>query len=123
MAAMKKINYTVFFRDGTVKQDTQMSWSAISTEKEVEYFGGKKRVIALAGLKKLIMRYEEIEAIVDVPEDCEVYQAYRSRMDFMNNGQMGGQVIGVCVGIVKNGEVIEERFLNGLEGRQYGIRK
>ena len=109
--------------DDSVVLESDKAWSTISQIKSVEYFGGKKTVyVCTLSVKRIEMFHDGLETSIDIPEGCEVYQAIRSMTDFMPTGGSTSKTHGRCVGIVKDGKVIEERFLNGVLGEVQGVK-
>ena len=108
--------------DGSQKDDRTFSWSSVSNRRLVDYFGKKKTVFTcFLPVRKVDAYHDGLETSIEIPEDCEVYQAFRSRAAF-NAGQSQNDVVGRCIGIVRNGAVIEERFLNGVNNEVQGVR-
>lgn len=116
--------FILTFQDDSVISEMDCNWSDISSTKIVSYFGGKKTVaICDHSVKSIILKHEEMEHNLEIPEGCEVYQAIRAETNFLNNGQKKERINGRVLGIVCEGEVIEEYFLNGVEGRIMGMKK
>lgn len=113
----------VVFVDGSERDEKDTSWAAISDRVEVEYLGGQKTVHLLKfPVKHISVSHGDLKAEIEVPEGVQVYQAIRG--ETMLNGQgKNSQVLGRIIGLVKDGSVIEERFINVMEGRVMGMRK
>ncbi len=117
-------HFEVEFHDNSTRHESDTSWSDMSHEKDVSYMGGTKRVrISAHPIKKITITHNELSITIDVPKDCDVYQAIRSETIFLNGGERIDRVLGRVVGLVKEGEIIEERFLDSRTGEITGFRK
>lgn len=115
--------FSVHFRDGTEKNEASSRWADFSEMKIVDYFGKKKQVfLSKIPIDKIYVRHKNLEIDLKVPEDCEVYQAIRAEIIFQQDGKKFERILGRCVGLVKNGAVIEERFINVLQNEVNGLR-
>lgn len=115
--------FTAHFTDGSSVTEHDTNWSDFSETKVCEYFGGKKTVlISKHPIKKLHVKHGSLEHFVDVPKDCDVYQAVRSESLFISEQERKDIVLGRVIGLVKDGKVIEEYFLNGMENRVLGMK-
>ena len=115
--------FTVFFRDGSNISEKECNWSAIASEVRVKYQDWNKTVIrCIYPVKKITINHGELYTEIEVPEDCEVYQAIRGQATILGN-RNDRQILGRAVGLIKDGEVVEERFLNGSENITQGWRK
>lgn len=116
--------FKVVFKDGSERTEQDMNWSFISERKTVSYFGGKKTVhLSVFPVRRIEVFHEGLHTAIDVPKDCNAYQAVRGETIVVPNVQRNDRVLGRIIGIVKDGEVIEERFLNALSNKVEGIRK
>ena len=115
--------YIVTFEDGSTRNEKNTNWSAFSEVREVEYFGHKKQVaLSKFRIAKIEVFHGELHTELEVPAGCRVYQAMYSESVFVPNGNRLDTLNGRGVGIVKNGTVIEERFLNARQHEVNGIR-
>lgn len=115
--------FEIEFEDGSSVREHEVNWSDISEQVRVEYFGNKKTVMLCTfPVKKITLNHGELQESVEIPEGCRGYQAVRGVTAVQTNGSGSSEVAGRIVGIVKDGVVIEERFLNGLEGRVFGTK-
>ena len=115
--------FQITLQDGSIKSEKDILWSEISRKEKVDYFSGKKTVyVCTLPVKEIKIYYDELEALIDVPEGCQVYQAIRARADYLG-GEVKGIIVGKCVGIIRDGVIIEERFLNGVEHEVQGMKK
>ncbi len=116
--------FIIKFQDGSMITEHECNWSELSETKVVNYFGGKKTIaVCIHPVKTLRIEHGEMTHTIEIPENCEVYQAIRAETNFMSNGIKKDKINGRVVGLVKDNEVIEEYFLNGLEGRIMGMKK
>lgn len=114
--------FEVAFVDGSVVTEKEVNWSDMAVIRRVRYFGGTKTVfVSKLHLACITVYHEGMEAHVDVPEGCEGYQAIRSEARLID-GRKEQRIIGRVVGIVKDGEVIEEQFINEVEHTVLGTR-
>lgn len=113
--------FVAILENGDVIHERDTAWSSISKYKTVKYFGMKKEVLASKlPIRHLEIHHEGLEVLMDIPPGCQVYCAFRSQMSLTATHK---KLLGRCVGIIRNGEVIEERFLNGSEQQVLGMRK
>ncbi len=116
--------FSLQLKDNSSHSEKDTSWAEISERREVNYFGSKKIVhVCSQSIKKIVVSHENIETSIDVPNECEVYQSVRAETIFTNNSEKETRILGRIIGIVKDGEVIEERFINGLEKKVEGLKK
>ncbi len=116
--------FSVLFKDGTTRTEHDTNWSEMSEVVAVKYFGGIKTVLlATVPIHKISVLHGKMHTEIEVPKDCRVYQAIRSESSLGMDGKATHRIVGRVVGLVKNGEVIEERFLDGNEGGVRGLKK
>lgn len=107
--------FTVVFIDGSIITEHEYNWSSIASEVRVKYKNGNKTVYrCIYPVSKITINHGELETEIEVPEGYEVYQAIRGQATILG-GKNSRQILGRCVGLIKDGEVVEERFLNGSE--------
>lgn len=115
--------FTLTFRDGSVVTEKEVQWSTICEMRKVDYFGGKKVVfVCTLPVAHISVCHDNIEVSMDVPEGCEVYQAATSEALLINGGRRD-RVLGRVIGIVKGGEILEERIADGQEHSAQGMKK
>ena len=113
--------FTILLKDGSSLKNCD--WGSISTQKRVKYQDGFKTIFSCnLNVLKIKIELGELETEIEVPDDYEVYQAIRGQTTFLN-GESDKQILGRVVGLVKDGEVVEERFLNLPENIISGWRK
>lgn len=116
--------FRVVFLDGSEIDEMNTNWSLLSEKKVVKYFGKEKVVHSCKYPVKSIEAFHEgLNKKIEIPEGCEAYQAIRGDTILILNYKRLDRVIGRIIGFVKNGEVIEEYFLNGLSNNVEGIKK
>lgn len=116
--------FSVIFEDGSEVTEKDTNWSTFSEKKEVDYFSNKKVVkVSKYPVKLLKCFHEGIEASIEVPKDCQAYQAIRSETLIIQGAERKNRIIGRVIGIVKGDEVIEELFLNGIQFKVEGFKK
>jgi hypothetical protein len=116
--------FIAWLEDGSSFTEAEVNWSEISKLERVDYFGMKKQVMVCTfPVKRVRVFHEGLVTEIEIPEDCSAYQAIRSGLNLVPSREPKPRVLGRCIGIVKNGEVIEERFLNGVQGEVLGMRK
>lgn len=113
----------VEFLDGSHRNEKDASWAGASERTTVDYFGTQKTVHLLKHhIKSITVTHGDLQETIEIPEGVQVYQAIRSESMLMKEGDQS-RIVGRIIGLVKDGVVIEERFINALEGRITGIRK
>lgn len=116
-------HFTVHFTDGSFVCEKDCNWSDISEDITCKFGNGTKLVkTCIHPVQKITIKHGTLETKIDVPDGCKVYQAIRAEAFFTGTGETKNTTIGRVVGIVRDDIVIEERFLNGLEGEIIGIR-
>lgn len=114
--------FEVIFADGSWLSERDINWSSISAEIRVGYFGGTKTVyVCTLPVARIEVNHRDMLASLDVPPGCQVYQAVRSETVIMG-GRKENRVVGRIIGIVRDGEVIEEQFANEVENEVLGTR-
>lgn len=116
--------FSLVFEDGSEISERETTWGFLCEKKEVDYLGGRKIVnFSKFPVKEIRCSFEGLEAKIEVPNGCQVYQSIRSETLIIPNSQRKDRIIGRIIGIIKDGEVIEEQFLNGLQFKIEGFRK
>lgn len=117
----ERSHFEVTFTDGSVVTERDSNWSSFSAETVVRLFGVHKRVmLCVHPIKSIKIVHNGLETHIDVPEGCQVYQAFKSRTSLVESGK--SEILGRTVGLVRDGEIIEERFLNATTRQVVGIR-
>lgn len=116
--------FEIIFPDASRISEHDVNWSSISQKKQCAYFGNKKLChVCTLPVKRIEAWHDGLHSFIDVPEGCEVYQAVRGDTLIIPNYERTDRVIGRVIGIIKDNEVIEEHFLNGLMYSVEGLRK
>jgi len=117
--------FEVVFSDDSTVDERTVNWSAISEENTVTYMGALKLVMVCKfPVKTIRIVHDSLTTDVTVPEGCGVYQAFKSESLFNSKGEkILDRINGRIVGLVKDGEVIEERFLDGRGNQVIGFKK
>lgn len=116
--------FEVTFKDGSTISEKEANWSSFSTKKTVDYFG-RNFVFYVSNhpVKSIRVVLNDLEArIDDVPDGAEVYQFMRSLRTVAKDTDKTA-LIGRGIGLIKDGAVIEERFINAYEHKIQGMRK
>ena len=121
----EQTHFEVIFFDGSIANEQDTNWSSFSQEKNVKYQGGTKTVyVSNLPIKSITITHGELKTSIDIPEGHEVYQACKSESIFGPNGEkMLDRINGRVVGLIKDNEVIEERYLDGRGHQILGFRK
>lgn len=115
--------FHVHFKDGSDRTEHDLNWSEMSEKVVVDFFGQQKVVaISVHPIVKLRVKHGELETEIEVNSGEKIYQAMTSQAIYRNNGTTSNKVIGRIVGKVKDGKVIEERFIDGRTGEITGLR-
>ncbi len=118
--------FEVYFKDGSMVSEKNTNWSALSEEANVKIMGGTKTVfLSTKDVASMKVYHKGLETDIAVPEGCRIYQSIKGMASFMSTGQRmdNNTAIGRFVGIVKDGEVIEERYLDGQGNNVIGFKK
>lgn len=115
--------FEIKFADGSSRKEIDTNWSSFCQEKEVDFFGKKKRVrVSRFKASEITIRHGKLETTIFLNDDEEVYQSTLSQTTFYPGGMKQDRILGRIVGIVKNDKVIEERFLSSTTNEILGIR-
>jgi hypothetical protein len=115
--------FRVFFADGSSVCESEANWSDMSEEVIVGYFGSQRLVrLCTQPVVRIEAEHGGITDGIDVPEGGRVYQSIRGQAFILANGRQD-RIVGRYIGIVKDGEVIEEKYLDGLQLEVRGMRK
>ena len=74
-------------------------------------------------IKHIKVVHSGLETEFDVPDDCRVYQSVHGNSTYIPGGAATHSTVGRFVGLIKNNRIIEERFLNAVEGIVVGFRE
>lgn len=117
--------FEVQFVDGSKVDERDVNWSSISEERTVRILGGSKTAFVCKHPVDLVrIVHDGLSTEIDVPDGCEVYQSIKGETVMMSTGErISKSTLGRFVGIVKDGEVIEERYLDGQGNQVIGFKK
>jgi hypothetical protein len=117
-------HFEITLSDGSRIDEENISWATISDKTTVKYFGEYK-VAHLCNLPvtRIEVWHEGLYASLDVPDGSRAYQSIRSDTLIIPGVKRSDRVIGRLIGLVKDGEVIEELFLNGIQYEVQGMKK
>ena len=116
-------HFTVVFADGSVHSEHDTNWSDISTQITVDFFGKQKTAfVCTHPVSKIKISHGTLETEINVPEGCQVYQSIRASALFTPGKDTEHAIVGRTVGLVKDGVVIEEQFLDATADEVIGIR-
>lgn len=116
-------HFTLHFQDGSSVSEQDTNWSDVGETTVCGYFGGKKTVCLSKYLvNKIHIRHGLLEKELNVPVGHRVYQAIRTETLFSPGQKNMSRVVGRCVGLVKDGQVVEEYFLDGVRNEVSGVR-
>jgi hypothetical protein len=97
------------------------NWSDISEQKLVKYNDSNKTVyVCNLEVEKITIKLEDLETTIKIPEGYEVYFAKRAQI---TSNQREEVLVGLIAGLIKDGEVVEERFINNIAHEIMGFRK
>lgn len=114
--------FHAIFSDGSYALETNTNWSDISKEMLVDCMGTPKIVyVCTLPISSLIISHGNLQTRMDINPGEFVYQSIRSRVSVAGDGESRNEIAGRVVGKVKNGIVIEERFLDGHTGEILGF--
>lgn len=115
--------FEVTFSDGSVLTEKNSNWSSFSTKKAFDYFGNSRDLyVSNYSIKKIRIFLAGMSTVIDAPNDCYVYQFIRSDR-LLARDIDSSTIVGRGIGLVKDGSVVEERFISALENRVMGMRK
>lgn len=111
------------FTDGSLITEKDVNWSDVSEQKTVTLLGKNKLAyICKYPVDFIRVTHDGLVSEVDIPDDCEVYQAFKSEALFAGGVKISDLILGRIIGIVKDGIVIEERFLDGRGNQIIGFK-
>jgi hypothetical protein len=115
--------FTITLGDKSEHREHDVCWRDISEAKFVKYDGASKRVhVCKFPIKKVVVQHGDLKVSLDVKKGQEVYQSVCARTSFAVGQKPRNKVIGRKVGIVKDGVVVEEYFLDVENNTVSGIK-
>lgn len=116
-------HFHLTFHDDSEIKEHDANWSSMSEHRTVEYRDGKKAVMLLTQRAKHIKIIHDGQSLdLDVPDGHDVYQFTRAETFLVPHKEKQTRIIGRGLGFIKNNKIVEEYFLNGLEGITQGFR-
>lgn len=116
--------FHVTFHDDSEAKEMDTNWRDFSELKRVKYKTGTKSVMVSSHrIKHISMYHNDRQLDLDVPEVHDVYQAVRSETLFVPRQDKQTRITGRVVGFIKDGEVVQEIFMNGLQDSILGWKK
>ena len=120
----KNTYWSITLSDGTIVTELQKSWKDYSTLMLVKYFDSNKQVyLSNVTIASITVVLNKLTTTIDVPSDCRVYQSIMNETSQLQDGESRTTIVGRLLGLVKNGEVVEERFLNSFANEITGFKK
>jgi hypothetical protein len=115
--------FAVEFTDKSKIDESMADWSDMAEEQIVKY-GDRIKTVRLCTypVSKITIYHKGMETTIAVPKDCRAYQSIKAETVFKPDGSKIDRVLGRLVGIVKNNEVIEERFIDELQNNIIGFK-
>ena len=113
--------FHVVFSDGSEAKEHDTNWSDISEETAIEHLNGSVKLVMLSKhpTKTLTVHCAGLSSSLDLQEGDRVYQAIRSVASANGTHKNVGRI----VGIVRDGRMVEERFLSSEQGQVFGLRQ
>lgn len=116
--------FEVTFEDGSMRDERDLNWSEISAQRTVAYKDSNRAVFECnQKVKHMKIVHNDLVTEFDVPDDCTLFQSVHSTAIYSPGGGAAHRVVGRYVGLIKNDRIIEERFLNEVEGIVSGFRE
>jgi hypothetical protein len=115
--------FVVVFTDGSERTEHSTNWSALSEDQYVQ-FGDRKKVVRVSihPIRKITIHHGELETTISAEDGEDIYQSFTSSTTHQSDGSTVEKLIGRKVGRVKNGVVIEERFIDARTSEITGLK-
>ncbi|MGH2639025.1 MAG: hypothetical protein ACRDF4_07070, partial [Rhabdochlamydiaceae bacterium] len=115
--------FHVHFTDGSDRKEHDLNWTDVAEQAVVEFFGQQKVVfLSMHPVKRLKVVHNDLTTELEVGEEEKAYQAVVGSAMIRTDGSTQNRILGRIIGRVKDGIVIEERFLDGRTGEITGIK-
>lgn len=117
--------FEIEFLDGTVRTEKDTNWSDIAKEETVKYYGKSTKIAAVCSyaIKRIAIHHRNLHTELFPLDNDRVYQAIRSETLFYDNGEKTDSIVGRLVGLVRHGEIVQERYLDNTVSEIVGFRK
>jgi len=115
--------FEITLNSGEIINENDYRFIDFSTEKLVKYRDSNK-IVKLCNLPavSIKVKHHNLKHEMKIPKDCQMYQCIRSYSE-ITNGNVKSEIIGRVIGLVKNGEVIQEIYLDGQLNEVFGFCK
>lgn len=115
--------FVVVFADGSERTEHSTNWSALSEDQYVQ-FGDRKKVVRVSvhPVKKITIHHGELETTISAEDGEEVYQSFTSSATQKTDGTVEQKIVGRKVGKVKEGRVLEEKFIDCRTNEVMGMK-
>ena len=114
--------YILTFSDGNTIHSDDVSWHKYAQKRTVQRQGKTYIVYAsVVPIKSIKVYHNGLEKDLEIPENCEVYQATNARTLIVGE-KTTTEILGRVLGLVKNGVIIEEYQLSQETGMITGFK-
>jgi hypothetical protein len=115
--------YIVTHKNGKTFHSSKTRWTD-HAEKIVASLNGQAKYVYASkdSVKKIHVKYKGMEHEIEVPEGHRVYQAILSETLVKNDVSDPPRVLGIIMGLVKDNEVVEEYFMDGMMNQMVGFK-
>jgi len=112
----KGSKFDIVFPDASTITEKEYSWNDFSEEAVVDYMGTLKMVqLSKHPIKSLTLTHGRSVTTILPENGDQIYIAFRGVATIAPDSVNRTRILGRVVGIVRQGKVIEERFLNGVD--------
>jgi hypothetical protein len=114
--------FEVEFYDGSIITEKECNWSSFSYPTVIDNCGAKMLLhVATLPIDKITIYLNDLKTSIDVPPGYDCYQFIKAER-LLATGIDRHTCLGRGIGLVKNGKVVEEKFINAIENKVMGIR-
>lgn len=115
--------FEITFIDNSTRSEINTSWKVMSQE-EVILHGDKKKValVCMYPVKKIKVFHKGLMSEIVTEKGEQIYQSIKSSTTYSDTAGMETKIVGRIIGKVKDGIVIEEKFLSEFENEVFGLR-
>ena len=116
--------YEIVFVDDSTASEKNTNWSDFSIKKNIQCFGQELSFfVCRFPFKSINIFLNNLGAMFkDIPQGYEVCQFIRSER-LLATGVDKETIVGRGIGLIKDGSMVEELFINALENKVQGIRR
>jgi hypothetical protein len=101
--------FHIVFNDKSEAHERDFSWAEMSEHTIVDYMG-QKRIVRLCKYPVKSIKIKHRDLITEIKPEKDTDRVYTSIRSIATNGHQN-IILGRVVGVVRNGKVIEERFI------------